>query len=75
MILQLLVAKIAWDVSVEQISAGVAHPPVLVPPIRSKTSHGRGTTLRPRAARSFSITSSRMSRLESPRMPPPSKDT
>ena len=49
-----------------------SYPPVLVPPIRSKYSHGRGTLSRPSASRSFSMIFSRMRRLDMPRIPPPS---
>ena len=56
-------------------TAIMAYPPVLVPPMISKRSHGRGTLFSPSAARMRSIRCSRMSRLDSPRIPPPSEES
>lgn len=49
-----------------------SYPPVLVPPMMSKYSHGRGTWSRHFASRIFSIILSKIRRLEIPRIPPPS---
>lgn len=49
------------------------HPPVPVPPIKSKCSYGRGTWRRPFLSRILSIIFSRIRRLERPRTPPPSQ--
>lgn len=61
-------------VSVGVSQAATTYPPVLVPPIMSKRSQGRGTSVSPSASRMRSMRCSRMSRLESPRIPPPSAD-
>lgn len=50
------------------------HPPVLVPPIKSKTSHGLRTWLSLRSELSCVIISFNIKRLDSPLTPPPSRD-
>lgn len=50
-------------------------PPVLVPPIRSKCSHGFGVSESPEASRIPSMILPRIIRLAIPRIPPPSRDS
>lgn len=49
------------------------NPPVLVPPIKSKTSQGRGVDSKPASSLIFSKIDSRIRSAESPRTPPPSR--
>jgi len=50
----------------------MAYPPVLVPPIKLKYSHGRGVSASPHRALISSMSFCSINSVEIPRMPPPS---
>lgn len=68
----IILAKL--DKTSELIKVEETYPPVLVPPIKSKTSHGLtvGLPSFTLSAFTFAISALRMRSVESPRTPPPS---